>query len=174
MIRAKTPHDPARLSTYQRVHDNRMAQLRSGGIVLRDTLEWEAAPGGVLWLRGEIACRGGIVVAVEKKLELRSDEADPLVQTAMYAYNASVRGHDTFLRYDNTHPYPGHADSHHRHDVDWRTGEEAVSWIGERGWPTLGTFLEYVERWYWDNRDDLPETAGEPEIGLRQRPPEAD
>jgi hypothetical protein len=165
----RTPHDPTRLSTYQRVHETRLEQLRATGAIAADTLEWSDAPGRVLWLRGEIAFRGNIVVNVEKKLELRSNDSDPLVQTVMYAYNASVRGCGTFLRFDNTHPYPGHPDDHHRHDGDWRRSDEdgEVSWVGEQGWPTLGTFLEYVERWYWENRGELPEPDAFPELGLR-------
>ena len=148
------------------MHETRLAQLRATQFVNDDTLIFQAYP-GELQIRGDIGCRGSIVVSVCKVLHVidSGDIADPFVQTFEYSYNASVRGYREFLRYDNAHPHPGHADHHHRHDLDWRTGAPLAgspTWIGASGWPTLGTFLEQVETWYWEHRDQLPDPDGYP------------
>jgi len=151
-----------------------MDHFYSGGFVCADTLVWEADASG-LKLEGEIACKGNIVIDVFKLIALVEPGADPsdvhvLVQTFRYAYNASVRGHGTFLRHDNAHAYPGHQDQHHRHELDWRTGDELPGfprWVGTEGWPTLGDFIQEVSDWYWKRRDELPEPDAVPVLGLR-------
>jgi hypothetical protein len=141
------------------VHENRMAQMRQSGFVLDDTALTITALPGMLCMAGDIVCLRGIVVRVYKVLEiLRGDGDDAVVQTVRYAYNAFVRGHGTFLRFDNAHAHPGHDDEHHRHDGDWRTGKETDPvWVGPGGWPTLGDFLSLVEDWYCQHCDELPE-----------------
>ena len=133
-----------------------------------DTLEWtslRAAGSGVplLVLAGKIACLGGIVIEVNKTLAVFSEGQveNPFVQTERYAYNAWVRGHRPFLRYDNTHRYRGHADDHHRHDMDWRTGRGTVSHVGEAAWPSLAVMISEVEAWHADNHGALPHPAWE-------------
>jgi hypothetical protein len=146
-----------------------MHQMRSKGFVGADTLELRDVGAGVLRMRGEIACSGGLVVDVRKFLEVLDGEGqDARVQTFEYKYNAFVRGGHNVLRYDNTHPYPGHADAHHKHVYDRETGRQVPGspfWIGADRWPTLGEVLDELERWYWENRDDLPE--GFPSLGVR-------
>jgi hypothetical protein len=149
-------HGPARFRAYIRVHENRIEQLRASGFLLRETLVFTALP-GTLTLEGEVVCKRGIVVRVYKTLEVLEGEGDDaLVQTVRYAYNAHIAGHGTFLRVDNAHSHPGHPDAHHRHDGNWRTGEESVVWVGKEGWPTLGAFFAMVEDWYWEHCDELP------------------
>lgn len=146
-----------------------MDQMRTKGFVGEDTLELEDIGADLLVMSGEIACLGGIVVRVEKYLEVLEGEGDDaLVRTVEYKYNAFVRGHNNLLRYDNSHSFPGHADPHHKHEYDWRTGRQLPgfpAWVGEDHWPTLGAVLEELELWYWGNREVLPE--GYPELGLR-------
>ncbi len=145
------------------------------GFVLSDSLEWEVTP-GFITLVGEIGCLGNIVVRVHKILRLvdaRStvDDADCEVQTMRYAYNAFVRGHGNILRHDNIHPHPGHPDSHHRHECEWRRGEEdegRVVYCGFEGWPTLGEFIQKIADWYWEHREELPEPDGNPSLDLRR------
>lgn len=138
-----------------------MYGFRSGDFVGEDTLEFISRGSGNLAIAGEISCLGDIVIRVEKNLTVIDDgTADPLVQTVDYAYNASVRGANSFLRHDNLHSYPGHKGSHHRHDFDWRDEQDlpgSPSWVGIEGWPTLSEFIEEVQKWYWSNRDELPE-----------------
>lgn len=96
-------------------------------------LRWSFSPREI-FLRGEIACRGGIVVTVGKTMTVKED----LVQTVAYAYNAHLRGHGNILRHDNAHARPGHPDDHHRHTLDPWAEEElpgSSEWVGEAGWP---------------------------------------
>jgi hypothetical protein len=114
-----------------------MEALRAEGFVQGDSLEWYAG-GGLLWLEGEIACCGNIVINVKKALEIvdASDPDNPDVQTFLYAYNAHIRGHGNISRYDNEHAHPGHADAHHKHVYDWHSGEQIAGspfeWIRHR------------------------------------------
>jgi hypothetical protein len=160
-------HAPARLGTYFRVHENVLEQLRRAGIVGDDTLEHVAEP-GTIRIEGDIACLGGIVIAVRKVLSVSSgDDGTEYVQTFLYAYNASVRGHGNITRADNVHVHPGHTDEHHRHFFDWRTDTElegSPRWVGAHGWPTLGAFILDVNGWYWANRDALPDPDGYPAV----------
>ncbi|HAN91878.1 MAG TPA: hypothetical protein DCQ33_07335 [Nitrospira sp.] len=143
-----------------------MGHLQRGGFVAHDTLCFQALPGSFI-LSGEIACLGKIVIQVEKTLAIIEDTYgnDPIVQTIVYRYNASVRGHNVILRYDNAHPHPGHADDHHKHVVNWKSGqEEALVWVGEAGWPTLTQVIQEVEEWYYAHISELP--VGVPDLGF--------
>jgi hypothetical protein len=148
-----------------------MDQFRAGGFMGDDTLLFNFEASGFLTIKGEISCRGNILIRVEKNLVVLEDGTpDPLVQTVDYAYNASVRGHGNILRHDNLHPYPGHQDEHHRHEFDWRTGQHVASspsWVGTEGWPTLSEFIEEVERWYWEHKDELLEPEKLADLGAR-------
>ncbi len=157
---------------YTRAHDGHMGQWVAKGFVASDTLVWTTYAGAIT-LKGELGCRGNIVIRVSKTLEVLDGEGqDALVQTVEYSYNASVRGHGTFLRVDNAHVHPGHRDAHHLHREDWRTKAElpgSPEWIGVDGWPTLGGFIQMVDDWYWSNRSQLPEPDGEPTLGSGAR-----
>lgn len=148
-----------------------MDQMRADGFIGEDTLALEPIGADILTMFGEIACLGGIVVRVEKYLEILEGEAlDAYVRTFEYKYNAFIRGHNNVLRYDNTHTYNGHGDPHHKHMFDWKTGEHLPgypSWVGEEDWPTLGEVMEELRGWYWANREDLPKPDGYPELGQR-------
>lgn len=145
--------------------------MRADGFVGEDTLVLEPIGAGLLAMAGEIACLGGIVVRVEKYLEvLEGEAADAHVRTFEYQYNAFVRGRANILRYDNVHAYPGHGDAHHGHVYDWETGQQVPGspfWVGEHGWPTLGEVLEELRTWYWTNREGLPDPDGYPALEQR-------
>jgi hypothetical protein len=141
----------------------------SGDFVCRDTLTWTAAA-GTLTLEGEIACKGNIVIAVWKVLDVLDSSDDPEVQTVRYAYNAFVRDCDNIVRHDNVHAHPGHPDQHHRHDFNWRTGAEnrgSPRWCGAANWPSLSDFIQVVADWYWAHREELPAPDAVPTLGLR-------
>jgi hypothetical protein len=148
-----------------------MDGFRSSGFVGEDSLEFDFWEAGLLTIKGEISCLGDIVISVNKTLEVQDDGmTDPPIQTFLYAYNAFVRGQNSFLRHDNTHRYPDHADEHHRHELDWRSGEELAGsplWVGSDGWPTLGKFMEEVEGWYWKRRAELPNPESYGAIDVR-------
>lgn len=164
-------HSPTKFSTYFSIHEKRMDGFRLSAFVREDSLEFAFQEAGLLTIKGEISCRGGIVISVYKTLEVVDDgTTNPPVRTFLYAYNALVRGENSFLRHDNTHSYPGHADEHHRHELDWRTGAElpgSPMWVGPEGWPTLSNFIEEVERWYWKHREELPDPDGYGELNAR-------
>jgi hypothetical protein len=149
-----------------------MAKAIASGFVCEHTLIFERLA-GLYTLKGEIACLGNIVIAVNKTIEiLESDSDDDLVQTSEYSYNASVRGAKSFLRNDNAHPHEGHADSHHQHELDWRTETNlpgSPRWVGVEGWPHLSQFIEAVRAWYWSHRDELPQPEAFPVLGPGSR-----
>lgn len=148
-----------------------MDQMRGDGFVGEDTLALEPIGADLLAMTGELACLGGIVVRVEKYLEvLEGENLDAYVCTWEYQYNAFVRGRNNILRYDNTHAYPGHGDAHHKHVYDWETGGQvpgSPAWVGKHGWPTLGEVLEELRTWYWTNREGLPDPDGYPALEQR-------
>jgi hypothetical protein len=129
--------------------------------VLESSLAIVEFSGGIR-IAGHIACRGRIVIKVEKDLAVLDDDSNPFVVTKKYSYNSFVAGHATFLRHDNAHVHAGHADEHHYHRCDWRTGTpiEPPVWCGEAGWPNLSEFIHKVEAWYWEHRDELPDPDG--------------
>lgn len=148
-----------------------MDGFRQNAFVSKDSLTFDDEGEGVLTLAGEISCLGNIVIRVEKHLEImEEDSPDPLVRTFDYAYNASVRGADTFVRYDNLHMQKGHRDPHHKHDIDWRNGSEfpySPQWVGAFGWPTLSDFIEEVMGWYYRHMTELPDPDTYAEIDIR-------
>lgn len=150
-------------------HATILGKFQQREFLVEDRLAWIPSVGEFM-LAGEIGCRGNLIITVEKTLEVLEEGNDPLVQTIEYSYNASVRSAGSFLRYDNAHPHPGHSTPHHRHDMDWRNNSEELPnspvCIGY-DWPTLGEFLEEVEKWYWVHRDQLPDPDGIPKLGLR-------
>lgn len=153
-------HSPAKFSTYYSTHESRMDQFRANDFIREDTLEFIPSGASLLTIKGEISCRGDIVIRVEKNLQVIDDGTpDSLVQTVDYTYNASVRSGKAFLRYNNLHCLPGHPDAHHKNSFDWQTEEHlpgSPSWVGPDGWPTLSEFMEEVEQWYWKHKPELP------------------
>lgn len=130
------------------------------GFVQQHTLTFEPYFGEIR-IAGTIACRGRIVIMVQKFLSVLDDDTNPWVVTRYYSYQAFVAGHHGILRHDNAHSHPGHADQHHFHEIDWRTGDEQDPiWCGEAGWPNLSEFILKVAEWYDLHREELPEPEG--------------
>ena len=142
----------------------------ANGFLQANTLVYRTSP-GAFKIAGELACLGGIVITVYKSLTVLSGHGvEAIIETDSYAYNGSIRGYGNFLRYDNAHPHPGHSDDHHRHEFDWKTGDEVAGspkWVGVAGWPHLSEFIEEVQAWYWDHRSALPDPDSYPLVGLR-------
>lgn len=167
------PHAPNRLSRHVSIHTTKMAEYYARGFVGCDTLEYIVEDGThEIQQVGEIGCLGEIVLSIRRNMEIvdPDPESDPVIHTYYYAYNASVRNHETFLRYDNAPhpPGPDWKDQHHRHFGDWRTGEypDSPQWTGIERWPKLGDFIEEVEKWYWEHRSELPNRDAYPILGL--------
>jgi len=162
---SRTPHDPARLLTYLRVHTDRMEAHLKEGFVQKSALVVQSFPGESICIKGHLSCKGEILISVIKRLVIvdGGSEKNPLVQTKSYSYNAFVAGWGTFLRHDNSHEREGHPDNHHYHEFDWRTEEELLSspvWCGEKNWPNLSEFINKANDWYDRHVDELPNPEG--------------
>ena len=164
-------HAPARYTTYMDTHEDWMNRLRKEEFIQNgDTLSVSDEVPGYVRMNGQIPCRGDIVITVNKFLKVirgGGGDGEPVVQTWRYAYNAHVRGHHTFMRCDNAHAHPGHPSPHHRHESRWDTGEDLLGspfHVGEK-WPNLGEFIRMVHDWYLEDRDELPDPEGVPEVG---------
>lgn len=161
-------HKPIKFCRYQEIHDSYIESFVQRGFIGENTLRFEPDLYEIILL-GEIACRGQIVITVNKSIEIIEGSGEnALIQTWLYEYNVSIRNYGNVFRYDNSHSRLGHLDNHHKHEFDWRikeTGEGKVTWIGEDQWPTLGDVIEEAEKWYWNNYIELPE--GYPQLGLR-------
>jgi hypothetical protein len=170
-LKSENPrHRPNRLDKYQNTHESYIDNFVSEGFIGEHTLWFESSKSGLIYLKGEIACPGQILIATEKTLKpIQGSGESRLVQTVRYQYNVSVRGEGNVFRYDNLHSRPGHPDDHHRHDFDWKRpsekGEGKVTWVGECGWPTMDEVIEEAKVWYLKNKTELPE--GYPRLGLR-------
>ena len=80
--------------------------IRDGFVEAGHNLDFEAVPGGLL-LQGQITCTGGVVIRVRKFVGyVLEGSDDPVVQTRMYSYNASIRGLGTLFRYDSPPSLP--------------------------------------------------------------------
>lgn len=171
-------HAPNNFSNYERIHETVLNQFRESDFIGRETLKfspWQRYYDDLsipqIRLYGEIACRGKIVIRVEKYLDiLENSDNNPLVQTVSYAYNASVQGFGNIFRYDNLDDYfvsnNGHMDEHHKHNFNWVTGQQdwgGLVWVGYDNWPTLGQFIAELQIWYWENRGELAQHLDDPD-----------
>lgn len=148
-----------------------MDRLYRETFIVADNLRWDPVFQHIR-LVGQIACYGDLVITVEKALKILDGEANPLVQTVSYAYNASVRSHGTIRRYDNAEHH-GFATPHHRHDFDWRSNVEnngSPVHVGDDGWPTLARFIREMQDWFNANRDSLPNPSGVPVLETKYSP----
>ncbi len=135
-----------------------MDSLLLQGFVQQSSLEAAPFAGCQIRISGHIACLGRIVIMVIKNLDIMTTDADPLVVTRKYSYNAFVAGYGAFLRNDNDHAHEGHDDEHHCHVMNWRDGSDLIKprWCGRAGWPHLSDFVGSVSDWYDEHRDELP------------------
>ena len=153
---SSSKHQPNRFSRYVEVHETVMRQFLRGDFVISEELAFEAGEGFIL-LTGQITCVGNIYIDVEKQISIVDDsQADVLVQTIAYRYNAFIRGRGNILRYDS--PHPTHNQEHHVHRYDILHGdrEGSVTFIeNEDERPTLGEVIREVQEWYYRNYDEL-------------------
>lgn len=160
-------HGPNLFRSYRSIHETVMEQFKASGFVGAETLAFSNDLPGVITLEGEIACRGNIIVTVEKYLKILSgDGNNAIVETFRYSYNVSVRNEGNIFRYDNSHDRPGHTDRHHKHEFNDDEGE-TITWIGYHSWLTLGQVLQETQEWYWLNHDSLELLDTYPILGLR-------
>ena len=162
-------HRPNRFGKYEQIHSSYLDSFVAEGFVGCHNLAFIDYDPYEISLKGEVACLGHLLITVDKTLEILEGTGETaLVQTVVYDYNVSVRGHGNVLRYDNCHPRTGHPDDHHKHEFDWRLneqGEGRVIWVGAANWLTLNQVIMEVKDWYQHNKKELPE--GYPKLGLR-------
>jgi Family of unknown function (DUF6516) len=153
-----------------------MQQWRDHEFVVHDTLQLFDQKAAGIYLAGEIACLGNIIVDVMKRLEVVPGPggAGVWVQTVVYAYHVNVRGAGPIFRYDNQHPdhlHEGHKDEHHKHEFDWPNPEEkdgSPIWTGASGWPYLSEVLDEARNWWCDHCSDIDPNAYVPLEQLRR------
>lgn len=120
-------HAPARFSHYARAHLQDLEQLTRSGFIQPDHgAEFTAVPGGFL-LDATFDREAGIIVHARKLARIVSDAEgdDPVVETAWYSYNVSLRGVGNIVRYDSPF-FPdlqGHHATHHVHRYDVLAGD---------------------------------------------------
>lgn len=98
-------------------------------------------------IRGRLRCRGGLLIRVDKKLDVRRGRSGRLeVRTYSYQYHAWIHGRAGYprrnvIRYDNS---PVHDHQLHRHDFDGAGNETSVSAVEFADLPTLSEFVRLV------------------------------
>jgi hypothetical protein len=109
-------HIPTRVDTYFAVHESVLEQFRHRGIIAGGNLEtsWDFYP--LVTMLGELKCRGGLKMYIEKVLQV-NETADGVqwIHTIGYTYNLWLVGIGNIFRYDNCHPHSGHHSAHHVH-----------------------------------------------------------
>lgn len=140
---------------YLAVHEKCMESL-SQYFVEWDSLSFVLLPPSRILLSGSVHCRGGLVLHVEKMLEVNERRQ---VRGLRYRYQAQFADPPTreIFRYDNAHDgYPGHPDAFHKHVFSPRSWKAAFppEHIGRANWPTLREILNELHQWWIDHRDD--------------------
>lgn len=106
-------------------------------------------------LRGSAFCKGGLVLHIEKVLEISPARH---VRGIQYRYQAMFDAPPIrqIFRYDNAHRYEGHPDAFHKHTFSNRTWKPNFppTHIGRKDWPTLMQVIEELYAWWIDHRDD--------------------
>jgi hypothetical protein len=149
-------HAATRFSTYQQVHENRTEQFLREGFVLSEDLRFEEFGAGYISLSGTMLCEGGIVLDVEKLLEVVEGHGPhAMVQTVAYRYQAYVLGRGNILRYEG--PHPTHNQFHHVHRYNtFGDGDDRVEPIEtEDARPTLSEVLDELREFYYEHIDEL-------------------
>lgn len=107
-------------------------------------------------------CEGGILVHARKLARVVSDAEgdDPVVETAWYSYNVSLRGVGNIVRYDS--PFlpdsGGHHASHHVHRYNVLAGDmegRIQELEAEHHVPHLGEVIREARDWYFGHIKEL-------------------
>ena len=96
-----------------------------------------------LSLTGQVICRGGIVIEVEKVLSVRLNARNETqVRGLSYRYLAHVQGRGNLLRYDNAHDL----DEFDRHEYDFVSREQRpIEILSREELPTLIEMIAELE-----------------------------
>jgi len=111
------------IENYRQIHEERLANHpfldHSKGHTVSIT-EIELGERKVIKVEGEIYCRSGVVLEVDKYLHLKYIRGRAYVRGFSYRNNAYLPGKHNVLRYDNAHDPEGY----HRHAFDLATGTQ--------------------------------------------------
>lgn len=133
-----------------------MQSFIARGFVQSDTVTFTPyADAGIVVLSGAITCLGGIVITVEKTLDIVSGKgANSFVQHSFFNYHAHLAGGPNIFRYDSP---CDHRNYYHKHVFDtFAGGEQQILRLDDvDAVPTLGGVLGELEGWYWTNRARL-------------------
>jgi hypothetical protein len=150
------------LFPYVQLHNTILERFRGRSFVGGDALELRRYHDYSI-LEGEIGCLGEIIIGVSKVLKYVGNTTT--VEAVRRSYNVSLRGHANIFRYDDA-PHHPHPDKFHRHEFNWRTGDQIAGspfWVGSLAWPQFTDVLERAHDWYWDNMLELPNPEFYPE-----------
>lgn len=137
-----------------------MERLLDEGFLVEDRTAVAVSGIDLITIEGVLACAHGLEISVAKALEVRGDHG----RTFKYSYHAAFsEPHRRIFRYDNAHPWPHHADAHHKHHFAPPGSPEpgTVTWLGYDRWPSLYEVVQELCDW-WDeigqylDRDRLP------------------
>lgn len=128
-----------------------MDSLAAEALVFRDTLtfrELRKESGALRWvnLRGRIQCCDGVVIAVNKGLDVAlNDRNQIVVRGNAYSYHAWVRGRPRrhILRYDNSHG----ENALHRHFFDVAGNQIAIEPVSLDSLPRLDLVIREAVAW---------------------------
>jgi hypothetical protein len=150
---------PHRFADYRETHETVMGQLVARGFVLSEDLTFSDLGNDAIQIEGTIQCLGNLRVEVKKVLAILSgQDADAIVQSTEYSYNAISGGEHRVFSYHS--PHLTHHRMHHVHRAVGLVGEETVTEVapeGDLSYPTLGEVVRELEVWYWEHRDQLDE-----------------
>ncbi|HKP75072.1 MAG TPA: DUF6516 family protein [Longimicrobiaceae bacterium] len=141
-----------------------MDQVVRGAFVTSHDLRVSSG-GNYLTIEGDIHCAGGIVIEVNKRLEILAGEgAAATVQTAGYRYHVRLPGKGTIFRYDSPHPaaagveLPAHHPEHHVHRYDVLSGDVRgtieIIYDIERV-PTLREVIDEAAEWFYRHAEAI-------------------
>lgn len=150
----RDPHGWNSYENYLAVHEKCMESF-SHYFVEWDSLLFTPLPPSGVSLTGSIYCHGGLVLHVEKTLEVNNRKQVRGLKYRCQAQFADPPSREIF-RYDNAHDYPEHPDSFHKlvfSPISWKPVFPPKH-IGIDSWPTLREVLDELHQWWLDHKDD--------------------
>ncbi|MBI4317865.1 MAG: hypothetical protein HY675_05195 [Chloroflexi bacterium] len=131
---------------YIEIHERRLAEHPFVDKSRPHTITFSVSePDGIVVVTGRVYCHHGVVVDVEKYLDLEYRQGGRrFVRAYSYAYNAYFKGKHNILRYDNNHDF----EQYHCHRLDLASGRQIGDPIPltRQQFPHLSEVLDELER----------------------------
>ena len=136
------PHNWNTLDHYRSIHDRCLETHSFVDHTRPDTLKFTDL-GDTVRLEGKVFCLRGVILAVEKILEVCEIGRQRKVRGKSYCYAAWIEGKHTILKYHNIH---NNDDDYHRRAYDLLTGEEVShKTVERREFPIFTDVLDELE-----------------------------